>query len=195
MWDVLRRAEAIIPLDRMAAAFATSYLKSVVALPCVPPPPRSPIASLAKFEQAILGVICPEATGESDRQIMTLGRMFRLRDIDVSIVVLGLCVDELGIMASGNIFVTGAIALEQYPQVIRQYGVARLFSPYRTRHFRMVDDLGALCGLQKGYFDWSFGALEIDDGDLALDPRICVERAALEVGAWVLLEPADCFWP
>src|SRR5208337_3111678 len=110
------------------------------------PAPRSPIGPVAQLKQAVLGVICPEATGEADRQIMTLGRMFRLRDIDASIVVLGQCVDELGVMASGNIFVTGAIARQEYPQVIRQYGIGRLFSPYRTRHFRIVDDLGALCG-------------------------------------------------
>jgi O-antigen biosynthesis protein len=195
MREVLRRTEVIIPLDRMAAAFSASYLKSFVALPCASPPSRGPIASVAKLGQAILGVVCPEATGEADRQIIALGRMFRLRDIDASIVVLGQCVEELRLMASGNIFVTGAIARQEYPQVILQYGIGRLFSPYRTRHFRLADDLGALCGLQKGYFDWSFGSLEIDDGDLALDPRICVERAALEVGAWLLDEPADCFRP
>ena len=193
--EVLRRAEAVIPLDRMAAAFSASYLGPLVASPCAAPPPRGSIASLAKLEQVILGIVCPEATGEADRQIMTLGRMFRLRDIDASIVVLGQCVDELGIMASGNIFVTGAIGRLEYPQVIRQYGIGRLFSPYRTRHFRIADDLGALCGLQKGYFDWSFGSLEIEDGDLALDPRLCVERAAHEVGAWLLGEPADGLRP
>jgi len=193
MREVLRRGGVIVPLDRMAAAFSASYLKSLVALPCAPPAPRSLISPVAQREQAILGVICPEATGEADRQIMTLGRMFRLRDIDASIVVLGQCADELGVMATLNIFVTAAIAREEYPQVIRQYGIGKLFSPYRTRHFGIGDELGAVCGLQKAYFDWSFGALAIDDGDLALDPRICVERAALEVGAWLFDEPADCF--
>ena len=193
MREALRRAGVIIPLDRMAAAFSASYLKPLVALPCAAPPPPSPIASPAKPEQAVLGVVCPEATAEADRQIMTLGRMFRLRDIGASIIVLGQCADELGLMASGNIFVTGAITRQECPQVIRRYGIGRLFSPYRTRHFGMADDLGALCGLQKAYFDWSFGSLEIDDGDLALDPRISVERAALETGAWLLDEPADGF--
>ena len=193
--EVLRRSEAIVPLDRMAAAFSVLYLKSLVALPCAPRPPRSPITSPAKLNQAILGVICPEAIGEADRQIIGLARMFRLRDVDASIVVFGQCIDELGIMASGNIFVTGAVARHEYPQIIRQYGIGRLFSPYRTRRFQMLDEVGALCALQKGYFDWSFGSLEIDDGDLALDPRICVERAALEVGAWLFDELADCFRP
>jgi O-antigen biosynthesis protein len=194
MREVLRRAGVIVPLDRMAAAFSTSYLKSLVVSPSALPQLRGSTASLAKLEPAILGVICPEATGEADRQIVALARMFRLRGIDALIVVLGRCADELGVMATLNIFVTAAIAREEYPQVIRQYGIGRLFSPYRTRHFGIVDDLGAVCGLQKAYFDWSFGALAIDDGDLALDPRICVERAALEVGAW-LFDPADCFRP
>ena len=195
MREVLHRAQIIVPLDRMAAAFSASYLKSLVIFPCAPRLPGGSITWPAKLQQANLGVICPEANGDSDLQIMTLGRMFRLRDIDRWIIVLGQCVNELGVMASGNIFVTGAVARQEYPHVIRQYGVGRLLSPYRTRHFRLVDDLGALCRLQKGFFDWSFGALEIDHGDLALDPRMCADRAALEVTAWLLDEPAHRLWP
>ena len=193
--QVLRRAQAIVPLDRMAAAFSASYLKPIVASPCVPRPPRGSITSLAKLQQANLGVICPEANGDVDRQIITLGRMFRLHDVDASIIVLGQCVNELAVMASGNVFVTGAIGYPDYPNVIRRYGITKLLSAYRTSHFRIVDDLGAICGLQKAFFDWSFGALEIDDGDLALDPRTCVCRAALKIGAWLVDEFAFCLSP
>ncbi len=193
MHEVLRRAEGIIPIDRMAAAFSASYLESLVALPCAPTR-RKTISLRARPEHTILGIVCPEATGQTDRQIIAMGRMFRLRGIEASIIVLGRCVDELGVMASGNVFVTGAISRQEYPQAIEQYGVGNLFSPYRTRHFGTVDDIGALCGLKKAYFDWSFGSLEIDDGDLALDPRICVQRAALEVGAWLPGDHAREFW-
>ena len=132
-----------------------------------------------------LGIVCPQVASEADRQITTLGRMFRSLEIDASIVVLGQCGDDLGVMASGNAFVTGAVERDEYPQIIRQYRVTRLFSPYRTRLFGLVDDLGAQCRLHKAYFDWSFGALEVENKDLALDPRICVERAAREIGEWL----------
>ena len=115
--------------------------------------------------------------------------MFRAREIDVPIVVLGQCINEIGVMASGNVFVTGSIEREDYAQVVGQYRVARLLLPYRTCHFGLVDELGAQSGLSKGYFDWSFGGLEVDQNDLALDPRICAERAALEVAEWLLAEP------
>ena len=130
------------------------------------------------------------ASHYSDR---LLGRIFLQGEIDASIVVLGQCVDELGIIESGPVFIAGGVVRQEYARVIQQYRIGKLFLPYRTRRFGLVDQVGAACGLQKAYFDWSFGALDKDTGDLPLDPRICLERAALGVGAWLLNEPIDCF--
>jgi hypothetical protein len=189
--DVFRNAETIIPLDRMASAFCTAYLKPLLVSPCPAPQHERTIAARLNSNRPTLGVLCPEATPETDRQIATLGRIFLRAEIDVWIVVLGLCVDELGIMASDSVFVAGRVARHEYARVFQQYRITKLFSPYRTRHFGLVDTLGAAYGLKKAYFDWSFGALEKDAGDLSLDPRICLERAALEVGAWLINEPID----
>ena len=193
MRDVLRNAETMVPLDRMASTFSAAYLKPLLASACPAPQHERAIASMVKFARPTLGVLCPEATVETDRQIAALGRLFLRGETDTPIVVLGQCVDEIGIMASGSIFVVGAVARHEYARVIRQYRIGKLFSPYRTRRFGLVDELGAVCGRQKAYFDWSFGALEKDGGDLPLDPRICLERAALEVAAWLLNEPIDRF--
>ncbi|MGA9846798.1 MAG: hypothetical protein WBQ45_04060, partial [Roseiarcus sp.] len=84
-----------------------------------------------------------------------------------------------------RIFVTSVIDEGEYQRVLRQYRITRLFSPYRTRHFGLVDYLSATFSLPKAYFDWSFGALDRTAGDLALDPRVCFERAALQIGAWI----------
>jgi O-antigen biosynthesis protein len=191
MRDVFRNAETIIPLDRMASAFCTAYLKPLLVSPCPASQHERTIAARLNSNRPTLGVLCPEATPETDRQIATLGRIFLRAEIDVWIVVLGLCVDELGIMASDSVFVAGRVARHEYARVFQQYRITKLFSPYRTRHFGLVDTLGAAYGLKKAYFDWSFGALEKDAGDLSLDPRICLERAALEVGAWLINEPID----
>ena len=190
MRDVLRNADAMVPLDRMASAFSAAYLKPLLVSPCPAPQPDRAIVAL-KSARPTLGVLCPETTVDADRQITTLARIFLQSEIDASIIVLGQCVDELGMMASGYIFVAGEVARHEYGRVIQQYRIGKLFSPYRTRHFGLVDELGVACGLRKAYFDWSFGALEKDSGDLSLDPRICLERAAIEIGAWLLNEPVD----
>ena len=92
-------------------------------------------------------------------------------------------------MSNGRVFVTGDIGEEEYGRTLRHYRIARLFSPYRTRHFGLVDRLSAAFGVPKGYFDWSFGALDVEAVDLALDPRICFERAAREIGEWIADRP------
>ena len=80
---------------------------------------------------------------------------------------------------------TGVIGDDEHARVLRQYRISKLLSPYRTWHFGLIDRLSAGFGFPKAYFDWSFGVLEREPGDLVLDPRICLERAAFEIGAWV----------
>ena len=169
----------------MAAAFCATNLTSLTILRCEPGSNAGANAVEASSGEAILGVFCPEGAQEIDRQILALNCLFELQRIDVSIVVLGRCLDDLGVMESGRIFVTGVVGDDEYARVLRQYRISKLLSPYRTRYFGLIDRLSAGFGLPKGYFDWSFGALDREPGDLALDPRICFERAAFEIGAWM----------
>jgi O-antigen biosynthesis protein len=185
--EAFGKAQAVIPLDRMAAAFCAANVTSPMILRCQPRRKADMDAVEASSREAILGVISPEGSPETDRQILALERQFERQRIDASIVVLGRCLHDLAIMESGRVFVTGVISEEEYAPVLRQYRISKLLSPYRTRHFGLIDRLSAGFGLPKGYFDWSFGALDRESGDLALDPRICLERAALEIGAWMTL--------
>jgi hypothetical protein len=144
-------------------------------------------AEIAKLKPAatILGVLCPEAAEGVDRQILALEESFDRQALDAPIIVLGRCSNELGMMSKGRIFVTNVIGVDEYERALQQYRITHLISPYRTRHFGLVDRLSVAFGLPKGYFDWSFGALDREAGDLGLDPRICFERAALEICAWI----------
>ena len=179
------KAESIVPMDRMAAAFCAANLKSTT-LATSASWQRPRLGSVkAKPPGIVLGVLCPEPTAETDRQILALEQLLDQQGVQASIVVLGQCVDELGVMARRRIFVTGVMDEDELERGIRQCRITHFLSPYRTRHFGLVDRLAAAFGLAKGYFDWSFGALDRKAGDLALDPRICFERAALEIGVWI----------
>jgi GT2 family glycosyltransferase len=183
--EVMAKAESVVPMDRMAAAFCAANLKSATTSHlAIQQNTRSDTAKL-KPAWTVLGILCPELTRETDRQILAIERLFGEQGIQAFIIVLGRCSNELGIMARHRIFVTNEIGADEYERVIRQYRITHLFSPYRTRHFGLVDRLGAAFGLSKGYYDWSFGALDKEAADLALDPRICFERAAQEIGAWI----------
>jgi O-antigen biosynthesis protein len=185
------KAESIAPMDRMAAAFCAAYLKSTTLLVSAPTHAGTADTFKLKPAAAILGVLNPETAEETDRQILAIERLLDEKRVEVSVVVLGRCLNDLDLMSKRRIFVTGVIAEDEYARVLRQYRITHLFSPYRTRHFGLVDRLSAAIGLPKGYFDWSFGALERETGDLALDPRICFESAARQIGAWITDRPID----
>ena len=185
--EALSKAEGILPLDRIAAAFCATSVTTLTILRCATQSNADADADAIKTfpVEAILGVVSPEGAPETDRQVLALDRQFERQRINASIVVLGRCLHDLEVMERDRIFVTGAISDGEYERVLRQYRVSKLLSPYRTRHFGLIDRLSSGFGLPKGYFDWSFGALNREPRDLALDPRVCFERAALEIGLWM----------
>ena len=130
----------------------------------------------------ILGVLCPEPPAEADRQVLALEQWFDEHCTQASIVVLGRCLNEFSIMSGGRIFVTSVIEEDEYERVLRQYRITHLLSPYRTRHFGVVDRLSAAFELPKGYFDWSFGAVDRQLGDLALGSKDLLRKS--RAGDW-----------
>jgi len=73
MRDVLRNAETIVPLDRIASAFSAAYLKTLSVSPCATQQRERAIVSCVSSARPTLGILCPEATVETDRQIASLG--------------------------------------------------------------------------------------------------------------------------
>jgi hypothetical protein len=136
-----------------------------------------------------LAIVVPEPSALADRLIVSLGRALSLRGSASSsrtcpIVVLGQCLDDLAVMACGNVFVAGKIETEEYQRMLRQYEVSALMSPYRTLFFGRIDHLSQISGLPKAYFDWTFGKMSPMATDLALDPRLCDAKAVAQIADW-----------
>ena len=178
----LAAAHAVKPWDRMAEAFAVqAFGRDFPVTALTRQTPRKD----RSLDADALAIMVPVASGLIDRQIIKICRHFVQEALDIKIVVFGRCVNDLAVMAPGNAFVTGEIKADEYSRLIVQYGVCALMSPYRTCLFGLMDDVAGNAGLPKAYFDWSFGALPTEDGDLALDPRICDERAAAAIAGWL----------
>jgi GT2 family glycosyltransferase len=188
---LLSRASGIRPLDRMSELFARRMFgDSPVASAPVADAPRAVPTARARTEQGALAVIAPAPCALADRLILGLGRALLRRGVTRPIVVFGACVDDLAVMSPGAIFVAGKVGTEEYARLIRQYEVSVLMSPYRTRFFGRLDALSREFGLYKAYFDWSFGRLPLEEGDLALDPRLCDAKAVDKIAAWLESSPA-----
>ena len=98
----------------------------------------------AKKGAGALAIVAPEPSALADRLIVSLGRALLRRGAATSIVVLGQCLDDLAVMACGNVFVAGKIETEEYERLLRQYEVSALMSPYRTRFFGRIDRLSQI---------------------------------------------------
>ena len=179
--NLAARAQHIRPLDSMAAAFAKNVFGAGRVLPA-PLPAVEPIARAEKGEA--LAIVVPSPCARADRLIVALGRELLRRGSQARLVVLGACADDFAVMGPGNVFVAGKVESAEYGRLFRQYEIAALMSPFRTRFFGQIDALSAASGLPKACFDWSFGKVAPAPGDLVLDPRLCDSRAAALAADW-----------
>jgi GT2 family glycosyltransferase len=188
---LLAKARAIRPLDRMAETWARRMFgASCVAVEAVSDIIPTPLARCAP---GVLAVILPLPDAQADRLLIALGRALAKRDATARIVALGACVDDFAVMASGNVFVAGAVETGEYERLLRQYEVSALMAPYRTRLFGRADRLSRRYALPQASFDLSMGELPPDAGDLALDPRFCDAKAAARIADWFCAR--DAGWP
>ncbi len=180
----LARADSITSLDRMGEAFAQRVFKGRAK--SIERPPALEAKEQPNFAgQRKLGVLLPLPSPATDRLLLRLARTLATQPVPVSIVVFGEAVDELGLMAAGNIFVTGRVGGDEYPDMVQRYAITELTSLDRTGGFGDLDDAAAATGLAKAYFDWSFGALPIASGDLSMDPRTCEEKVVERIAFWL----------
>jgi GT2 family glycosyltransferase len=179
---LLAKVRAIRPLDRMAESWARRMFgASCVAVEAAPGVVSTP---LARHVPGVLAVILPLPDAQADRLLVALGRALAKRESTMRIVVLGACVDDFAVMASGNVFVAGAVETGEYERLLRQYEVSALMAPYRTRLFGWADRLSRQFALPQAFFDLSMGELSPGAGDLALDPRLCEAKAAARIADW-----------
>lgn len=181
----LSRADAIVPLDRMGEAFARRIFKAK-ATPLRSPTPHEAARSVAGVgSDRVFGLLVPAPHGSADDLVLKLSRELLRSNPTVTLVVLGACVDELTLMAAGNVFVTGPQDADEHERLIAQYRVSTLALSHRTGFFGDLDRLSSSTAIPRAYFDWSFGAMSPEQDDLALDPRICNEKAARAIANWL----------
>jgi GT2 family glycosyltransferase len=175
----LERADAVVPLDPMAAAFAERVFKTPRTAGQATPPAAWP----AGGRIARLGALCPHRASAVDRLLLRLGR--RLAGGEGELIVFGASVDDEALMATGAVFVTGPVEARDYAALARDYGVEALIAPDRGGGYGDLEATAAGLGAPKAYFDWSFGAFAAEAGDLSLDPRICDDKAVNLIVAWM----------
>jgi hypothetical protein len=181
----LERAERVVPLDRLAESFALRVFKTRAARWRSEEAPAPSAARPAAGAISRLGVLYPHRTAAVDRLLLRLGRRLAAENAAADLVVFGAAVDDSALMATGKVFVTGPVRAEEFVDLACDYAVDALLAPERGGGYGDLEATAAEIGVRKAYFDWSFGAFAIEWGDLSLDPRVCHDKAAALIVAWM----------
>lgn len=136
--------------------------------------------------QPTLGVLLPTKSAEVERLILAVQRRLLAVSPDLALIVLGACLNDMRILAGGNAFVSGPAEAAEYPGLLERYEIDHILCPYRCDHFWLFNRIGDAAGVRRSYFDWTFGGVARDPGDLAMDPRICDAKAAERVAQWMI---------
>ena len=182
----LSEARSVRSVDRMGAALARQMFGPKAQPPeSEPDEVREVMLAETLADPHVLGVLAPVASVESDRLLVRLSRKLPRRGDGFRMVVLGNCLNEEDILAAGFTVVIRPGDPDEYLRLAQLFRVGRLALLDRTCLFGPLDRLARQIGAPKAYFDWSFGALEASPRDLAMDPRVCDEKAASAVAFWV----------
>ncbi len=120
-----------------------------------------------------------------DRLLLRVARRLAAVGSASELVVFGAALDDEALMATGCAFVAGPTPPQDYAELARDYGADALLAPGRGGGYGELEAAAAQLGAPKAFFDWSFGAFPVEWGDLSLDPRICDDKAAAQIVAWI----------
>jgi hypothetical protein len=123
----------------------------------------------------------------TDHQFMQhVARALQLERPEIPVVVIGRAIDDLDLMKTDNVFVTGPVGDADLGRVLRQYGIKGLFAATRRPLFGHPV-MAAVAGRRDfplARFDWSFGRIPADPIDLALDPGATAPQVAYAMQRW-----------
>jgi hypothetical protein len=107
------------------------------------------------------------------------------------VVILGPTLDDLGLMAIGNIFVSGPIEPDEYATAFRRYALTCLFLPALNAVFGHPA-IGAAdrSNLPVAAFDWTQGSWTPRPQDLSIDPSLGDAQIADSLSHWFTRRPA-----
>jgi O-antigen biosynthesis protein len=105
---------------------------------------------------------------------------------DIAITVIGAALNDVGLMRSSNVFVTGAVDPEELGRLIGALGVSNLFvSTTRPLFAHPILSFVSSLDLPTGYFDWSRRHAPSKKIDLPLDPRSSLDDLTGALSRWI----------
>ena len=183
---VANDADRVLAPCRQAKAFISNFLPNhLISVIASSDRLEYKNAGGADMSSTHVGIVPYGQTIEEFRLMQTLLRLFVQRSADTAFVVIGTTFDDLALMATGNVFVSGSVRKTDYATVFGHYKLKKVFLATHQPLFGHPALAEAhRSGLPVAYFDWSFGQCKSRKIDLAIDPRLHSRQIASAILRW-----------
>jgi hypothetical protein len=183
-------AEQILAADEHAKAFAASLFpkRRIVAMESsVGRPGPSPWRPPSREPARRLGLLPIRRGAQEQWLIASIARAFKAAQRDLTLIVLGVSLDDAALMRIGNTHVTGAVDDEEIEPLCDSYDLDALFV-CNTQPLFGHPHITAACTSSRptAYLDWSNGEVAVRPGDLALDTKLVVNAIVVELDCWLM---------
>ena len=112
-------------------------------------------------------------------------RLNRMRPL-ISVTVIGAALDDIDLMRSSNVFVTGMVSAEEFEREVDALGPGYLFvSTTRPLFGHPVLSAAHSSSLPTAYFDWSTGRIKPNKKDLPIDPGSSLDDIIGALDRWI----------
>ena len=189
--SVLRKADHVLAPNETARTLIATVVERDVTLLGGRAAKRARAARKPERNTGYCGIIALGSTARELDLIRRVARGLKRAAPEMFVVILGTTLDDVGLMASENIFVSGSIEPDEYETAFRHYALTCLFLPTLNTVFGHPAVAAAeRSNLPTAAFDWTGGGWTPRPQDLRIDPSLSEAEIADSLSRW-FIQPAD----
>jgi hypothetical protein len=181
-------ARQIIAPCAHAEAFAAGILpgRPIKMIACPAEKPAQNLRKVQKSDSTHLAFVPIRSCAHEQWLMSAIARKFIGLRPDLTFTVLGTSLDDMGLMHSGNVFVTGPVNVEELPNLLTALSASHLFvCTTRPLFGHPILNAAHSSSLPTAYFDWSKGRIKPKKRDLAIDPNASLDDIIDALSRWM----------
>ena len=133
-----------------------------------------------------LGLVPLRGCVQEQQLMREVGRELGRIQPNIAITVVGASLDDIDLMRTTQMFVTGAVASEEFKRTCALLGLSHLFLvASRPLFAHPMLSAARSSSLPLAYFDWSSRRIATNKKDLLIDPSASLSEVAATLGQWM----------
>jgi hypothetical protein len=187
--DIARQAGRVLTPCEAAEAFAETILPRCVRPIRTPIPERSNGSTRIaqrRTDSRLIGFILVRSCAQEHALLRVIAGAIVKMMPQRSMTIIGMPPEDMDLMRTPNMYVTGAVRADELERVVANLGVERLFIGLTRPLFGHPILLAIYSiGLPVAYFDWSEGRRKAKKNDLAIRPNATIHEIVGALKQWM----------